>query len=298
MVTPDASLAFYRRQQRLSVLTVAAARRSWDRLGRGSWDAIVPQLALLVTAAQLNSARAGAAYAADVLDELNLDADPVARVIPGTLAGIASDGRDLAVLMSLPLRTTRYLINNGRTDSDALAVGRNSLDRIVQTQVADAGRSAVSVATAVRPKITVYTRMLNPPSCSRCAILAGRVYRWSAGFDRHPRCDCQMIPSTEDVAGDLRTDPLAAIKANQVTGISASDRRAIVEDGADLNQVLGARRGMSVAQVGKQKFKVTNAGRGGRGRKATRLRPESIYQLANGNRAESLRLLKLNGYIT
>src|SRR5690606_23965723 len=33
-----------------------------------------------------------------------------------------------------------------------------------------------------------YVRMLTPPSCSRCTVLAGRWYRKNAGFARHPGC--------------------------------------------------------------------------------------------------------------
>jgi hypothetical protein len=33
-----------------------------------------------------------------------------------------------------------------------------------------------------------WIRVLDPPSCGRCAILAGRFYKWSDGFLRHPNC--------------------------------------------------------------------------------------------------------------
>src|SRR5690606_41067797 len=82
------------------------------------------------------------------------------------------------------------------------------LERIAATQVADAGRVATGLGVVARPGIG-YVRMLQPPSCSRCAILAGRIYRRNAGFLRHPLCDCIHIPTTEAAGRDLTTDPRA-----------------------------------------------------------------------------------------
>lgn len=65
---------------------------------------------------------------------------------------------------------------------------------IVSSLVNDAGRSAMGAWVASRRTETGYIRTLTPPSCSRCAILAGRWYRWSDGFQRHPGCDCEMVP--------------------------------------------------------------------------------------------------------
>lgn len=119
------------------------------------------------------------------------------------------------------------------------------------------------------------------------------------------------IPAAEDVAGDLRTDPMAAIRSGQVTGLSRADTRAILEDGADPYQVINARRGMYTA--GGRKFTtegVTSRGlagqrlgdlakRGGRYRSSgiARPRPEQIFKDSNGNREEALRLLRRFGYL-
>ena len=56
-------------------------------------------------------------------------------------------------------------------------------DRIVSSLASDtAGRSAMGAFTASRNEEIGHIRTLIPPSCSRCAILAGRFYRWSDGF--------------------------------------------------------------------------------------------------------------------
>ena len=110
--------------------------------------------------------------------------------------------------------------------------------RLVATLVQDAGRASEQAATAVRPR-TGYVRYLSPPSCSRCAILAGRVYRYSSSFQRHPRCDCTMIPTTLS-SPDFVHDPESLLRQGLVTGLSKADRQAVA-DGADLNQVVNVR---------------------------------------------------------
>src|SRR5690606_31251703 len=89
-----------------------------------------------------------------------------------------------------------------------------------------------------RPRVQ-HVRHLNLPSCSRCAVLAGRVYRFSDGFQRHPGCDCVMIPTTV-AAPDLTYDPAQLARDGRVTGLSKSDLRALGE-GADFNQVVNVR---------------------------------------------------------
>lgn len=302
---PQAAAEHYDRQQRLSLLTVAGARRLWARLGQGdfdvAWLVLGPQLFALLSAAQLTAARESAAYVATVLDELGIAAEPVAALAPASLAGVASSGSPLADVLYQPVIQTRTALGDGADMKSALQSGRNLLDGIMQTQVADAGRDAESVAITARPTVTGYVRMLSLPSCDRCAVLAGRHYRWSSGFLRHPRCDCRHIPATEDVAGDLTTDPRKAIESGQVTGLSKADHHAIVEDGADPGRVINAKgntkSGLSTAQVGGRKVKTTTVGYRGKPRRQVRLRPESIYRIAGDDRAEALRLLKVHGYL-
>ncbi len=94
--------------------------------------------------------------------------------------------------------------------------------------------------------------MLNPPSCSRCIILAGRWYRWNEGFRRHPRCDCQHIPASESVAGDMRVDPYETFRSmtleEQERTFGRSQARAI-RDGADIYRVVNInQRGLATAK--------------------------------------------------
>ena len=88
-----------------------------------------------------------------------------------------------------------------------------------------------------------------------------------------------------------------------------------IRDGADINQVVNARRGMSTAQIAGRDVLVTSEGttsrgfagallgdlekRGGRYRSSGRPRimPDSIYAAADGDRDAAIRGLKANGFI-
>lgn len=291
MSLPDAAVAHDQQMRRITASTLLTARRLWGRLGAGDWDeawrTLGPQMLALLVASQVAAGRESDGYVAAAVAELGLPDTQDGQVSARGLAGVASDGRPLASLLYEPVIAARAAgAAGGLTTADALAFGRASLDRIVTTQVADAARAAESVATVSRPAITGYVRMVSAPCCSRCAILAGRHYRWNEGFQRHPKCDCRHIPASEDVAGDLTTDPRKLIESGQVGryvtdpktgeerfvhGLSKDDRKAIVEDGADPAQVINAHRGMSTAQVFGRNVKITSEGTTARGLAGQRL---------------------------
>src|SRR5574337_646479 len=196
-VLPEAASSHYRAQQRLTVATLARTRREWATMGEdfdASWRTVGPRLSLLVASAQTGAARDGAAYIPEALAEQGHAIDPVGSVIPEALAGIAADGRPLDSLLYGAVVKAR------EADADSLAqrlaVGGQWLDMAVQTTIADTARQAASVSIAARPK-TGWIRMVNPPCCQRCAVLAGKLFKWNQGFQRHPRCDCRHIPHAE-----------------------------------------------------------------------------------------------------
>lgn len=155
-------------------------------------------------------------------------------------------------------------------------------ERIVESFVQDAGRAAESVTIAARPRVA-WVRHLTLPSCSRCAVLAGRVYRYSEGFQRHPGCDCVMVPTT--IGSDLAYDLDDLVQSGQVTGLSKADRKAI-RDGADLGRVVNVRRSQAgLSESGRVLYR--------RGR----LTPEAIYRQTGDDREAALALLKANGYL-
>jgi hypothetical protein len=154
-----------------------------------------------------------------------------------------------------------------------------------------------------------YVRMVSGSACSRCIILAGRFYRWSSGFERHPRCQCTNIPAVENRAGDLRTDPHAFFdhltREQQDRRFGVADAQAIRE-GADINQVVNARRGLYQTKVFGRDVQATTEGMGRRGlagqrlagsTKGLRLTVRQIYADAGDDRDLAISLLKRYGYL-
>jgi hypothetical protein len=288
-----------RAQARLAALAAQQAAKAWEQvqLGRLSdWDASA--LFDTVSALQLAGARSADAYVTDVLVEQGINPQGYAAVDSRAFVGVAGDGRSLLSLLQLPSILAKQAIGAGTPADSAWREARTSLQSMSVTAVQDAGRESVNVATAARRQVHGFTRMLSPPSCARCTVLAGRWYRYNASFARHPHCNCIGIPTNEDIAGDLRTDPRAAVLAGQVTNLSVADTQAI-RDGAGVSQVINAQRGMYTADAYGQQVEATRertARQSGYG-KAPRLRPEAIYRLAGDNREEALRLLRQFGYL-
>lgn len=330
-------------RERLSVRTQLVMGQLWRRLDpqnlTRSWDAGVGrEMALTLATAQLRAASTSTEYITSALALQGVDAaSDAGELVPGTLAGVASDGRPLASLLYQAVADTADDLAGGVPARQALTQGLSRLERMADTQVIDAARVGDSVVINSRPKVDWYVRMLSPPSCSRCAILAGRVYRSERAFPRHPRCDCIHVP-----VGDRRTGNRLTVSPREYfDGLSVAEQDRLftkpgaqaIRDGADIYAVVNARRGMSVAGSfttrrpgpeleGRNDLVVTHRGRvtsglttsegmtrrgfagrrtgplGGAGRGVrARLMPEGIYQLAS-DRAEILRLLRQYGYLS
>jgi hypothetical protein len=294
-MVPDAAAAFYREQQQIGALTAATVKRLWARMGTDfdpSWAKIRPSMLQVVAAGQLAAATRAVPYVPAVLDETGQDGgDPVGDLNPAAFTGTASDGWDLGTLLDQAPITAKTAVAGGAETAAALAQAGRFLTMATLTQIADTRREVVAADIGRRPKVTGYVRMLNPPSCSRCAILAGKWYRWNEGFLRHPRCDCVHIPSTEDRAGDFRTDPYAYFRslteAGQEQVFGRSEARAI-RDGGDIFRVVNVQQRGLAAPTSRQ------ARRYGA---PTRLTVDDIYRTA-GTRANALTMLQQHGYIT
>lgn len=312
---PDASVEHYRAQQLLARQIVARARRLWVRIDPSrlaeSWSGELATLAFVqVSVGQMAAAAQADGYLDAVLAEQAIAVDRTATVSAIGFAGRASDGRSLESLLLEPIIAAKGAIAAGNTTASALTTGEASLVRIVSTQVQDAGRTSVAVATVARPAVTRYTRMLNPPSCSRCAILAGRVYRFDAGFQRHPLCDCRHIPTTEDLAGDLRTDPRAYFDslspAAQAKYFGEADAQAI-RSGADMSRVVKTRmrgaglhqaNGVTAAPEGRSALDQANRLMSSVLQiQQRRPMPETIIAAADGDRVVMVEQLRRFGYL-
>jgi hypothetical protein len=271
------------------------ARELWRDIDPGridaTWARLLPELLVALAGAQRAAAQAADGYLDTILEQQDVGTASAGRLRLAALSGTAADGRPLDALLWQPTIAAKVAIGSGATPARALATGYANLDMIVRTEVADAGRIADQIALTARRQATGYVRMLVGKSCSRCAVLAGRRYEWNTGFDRHPRCDCIHIPAREDSADDLRTDPkkyFASLTEAEQDRLFTKAGAEAIREGADIGRVVNARRGMYVAG-GRQL--TTEASR------RIRLMPEQIFREARGDRDETLRLLRLHGYL-
>jgi hypothetical protein len=281
---------------RLQTLAVAAATRLRERWAlldaanlSGSWAELLPGALQVMAAAQALAVLQAQQYVVAATGE---DGPALQS---GAWAGVAADGRDLATLLALPVITTKQGLAAGLPLDRALGRGLAQLDLIGRTEVADAGRTATGVGIAARPRTYGSVRVVNPPACARCIVLAGRVYRWSEGFQRHPACDCSMSPISSP-EGRNQPEPRelfgSMTRAQQDAAAGSRSDAQAIRDGADIGRVVNAQRGMYEAGGRKFAAEGVKLRQGG-----VRLRPEQIYREARGDRAEAIRLLRRFGYI-
>lgn len=307
MPPPQASEELAASLQRLQLLLIAAARRAWSLLTPGaldaSWGRVAPSLVRVTGAAQLAAATAATAYVPAVLGETGQPDRPEALIRPRAFAGVAYDGRPLDTMLAGGVRYAKAGIKSGASVDEALVGGREWLEQALQTAVADAARDATAASIAVR-QTTGWVRMVSPPCCPRCAVLAGVWYRWNKPLPRHPGCDCQFIPAAEDVAGDFTTDPTELYRRGLIRDLSA-DQRKRLDGGADLTRVLNESRDhwrerMAVerkrtrAELKRQRLA---AQQWGDGNGVTQLPPGGIqdFMAHLTSRVDALNALKRNG---
>lgn len=165
------------------------------------------------------------------------------RIIGATLAGssdvLAEQGLSTAQVAAVD--TQSLLTGAAAVDMLARAETDAAFDRLVSALLSDAARTAMTVDIATRPAVTGMVRAVTTPCCGRCAVLAGRVYRWNAGFDRHPRCDCIPVGTSAALGKELAVNPDAMFRSGQIRGLSRGDVEAL-NNGADLGQVVNVRR--------------------------------------------------------
>lgn len=329
--TRQIALRHYRRQQRITRLTANQVQELWRLIDvsdlSGSWHAgLGLRMMRAVASGQLASAKLADDYVDEVVDAEGADPERAGSVRPAAFAGLAADGRPLDSLMYLSVITTKQGIGGGMSTEDAMMRGLRRALMLSGSEVAQAGRGAVGASMAGKRTIQGYVRVVNPPACSRCIILAGKEYGWNKGFQRHPRCDCVHLPTTLVARNQHRgyIDPNDYFgrlsRAEQDRIFTAAGARAIRE-GADIAQVVNARRGMYTADAYGQRVAATYEGATRRGAfyrqerrraidrgqvpasgrgfqlRTPRLMPEEIFRLAD-SRDEAIAMLRRFGYLT
>lgn len=274
------------------------ATRSWKRVDAdriaASWLEQLPELTEAVSGFQYKAAVSASEYGALALAEQGVYGPPSAFVDPKAFAGVSPDGRSLESLLNQPSIRARSLIGKGLSVEDAIVAGQLYLGTIVRTLIADTARQAASVDLAVR-KGYGYTRVIVGETCKDCVILAGKFYKWNAGFLRHPNDDCIHVPTTMPLSEKAITDPyehfrsMSEAEQNKFWG---EDDAQAIRDGADIYQVYNARRGASRDGM----TTLYSTLKRGLMPNQVRLTPDAIYKQAT-SRAEALRLLEANKYI-
>jgi hypothetical protein len=217
-------------------------------------------------------------------------------------------GGPLEDALYVPAIRAKEAIGRGVGVSESLEVGKQALYGVLTSALADTGRQVGGVTVAARPNVG-YTRMLNPPSCERCVVLAGRFYRWNTGFLRHPRCDCVHVPTGVKSTAAARAEGLVDDPYEYFNSLSEAEQDKVfgkayaqaVRDGSDIFQVVNSKRGRLKHGLFTTEG-TTRRGYAGaklkRGQK--RLTPEGIYRLAgreNLTREQTLSLLEQHGYL-
>jgi hypothetical protein len=332
--------AYGRSQQRAVIQTTVTMERLWKRLAAAdlsaSWlQGLGAAMVRAVSAGQLVAASTGQPYIEAMvrMDGLSSDyLEQAARVDARSFSGVAADGRTLDSLLYLPVVRTKTLIGGGLTVQEAMLAGQAQLLRMAASEVADAGRGAAGVAMVANRSVTGYVRTVRSGACARCAILAGRWYRWNADFQRHKRCQCYGTPATEARPG-RRTNPMSFFnglsRAEQDRRFTIGGAEAI-RNGADIYKVVNASRGVQTLDAYGQKVVATLEGTTRRGEffqqmrreaeqrtgqrfartgadveqglprfhlKTPRLTPSEILRLSE-DRDELIRMLKRFGYLS
>lgn len=316
--------ARYTQVQGITGSVVSAVQALWadvtpDRILAAMAGETGKQILNAVITGQLSAAAGAQAFVTRSMMMQGAGGSPLGRLVPGSFAGIASDGRALASMLYLPAVTTAHALQLGLGPEAAAARGLNQLAYLVATQVADSARVATSVAMTAEPRCRAYVRVVKLPACSRCIVLAGKQYSYSTGFQRHPKCNCGMEPMSdaewrasagpEDLFRQMTPDERA-------TRFGKAGAEAIA-NGADIGQVVNARRGMATTTTGKKVTREGTAKRGIGGKalnvgyskanaqgsrysrtREARLMPEQIIKNAAGDRDLQVALLRKHGYIT
>lgn len=306
------------------------------RRGRKSpvaWRDAVASIGKVLLRLQVRAAVLADPYLNDVLDAQGANPDGNAKVVAQAFADLTDGGGSWLQALVFAPNSVRPAPGQFEdwTRFDFVA------SSIVKTGITDTSRSSAQAAMIARPAVTGYVRMLRPPSCARCALLAGRHYRSSVAFRRHKRCDCIHVPTTED-SDDWTTNPVKYFRSlsteEQDRIFTKAGARAIRDSGVKqltINQVVNAREGITTVNAfGRDVLATTTGttkralfggyeiredgtlrkradselqklpGRRYRTAKAPRLLPDQIYLLAEEfgwGRDEVLRQLRRFAYV-
>lgn len=198
---------------------------------------------------QRETAIDASSYTADVLSETGDYVAPEAFVNIDAFTGWAPYGNTLTDAVGGVVSRTSRLIGEGMAVGQAVEKARQYLRFVASETVRSTARDVEHLDILTRPNIG-YVRMLNPPSCMFCVMLAGRRYAWNTGFERHPNCDCIHVPCNQkQLAGavmeGLVLDPyeyFASLDEKAQNRLFGTGNAEAIRAGADMYQVVNAYR--------------------------------------------------------
>lgn len=263
---------------------------AWDSMTDdldASWTRVEPEVLAVMDRAQRRVVAGATRYVPEVLAETNpaaLRRAPDYRFAAESIIGTAGDGLGTDTLAYEAVIHTKTAIKAGAPVELALTSGGKWLATAAGTMLSDTGRTVQKVGTNAH-RVAGWVRMLNPPSCGRCVILAGKWYRANADFDRHPGCDCSAVPSAESDGQDWTVNPAEYLDQLDEKGLAkalgSKANAQAYRDGADLNQLINAYRktgDVRPAQVFGRNVKITTEGTTTRGWAGRRLAQRGTTQ--------------------
>lgn len=289
---PNSSVTHYQESQAIRSSVMREVSSIWGGMSEDfdlSWQTVGPRVNQAITAAQTYSAVSAVEYAVAEGAEVGMSMDIVAPVNVAAFAGYTHDGGLVSDVSRGSVVQAKQAVARGVTVEQALAVGGAWLSRFAVNEVTEASSGALSTAVAASPTTTGFVRMLNPPSCPDCVILAGKWYRWNEGFQRHPGCDCRHVPARESM-DELRTNPydyFNSLSQSEQDKLFGADDAQAIRDGADIYRVRNTRnRGAS-------------SGKSWQARRydSPTVTIDDILRQSRGDRSEAIRLMEKHGFI-
>jgi len=223
--------AWYRVQSQLAQRAAGAVMTRWAKVDpesiRDSWRREIPGAVADTARVSLVAASGAQLYVTRTVEDFGEVSEPAGVLRPERFVDPAA----LSALLMIPQVRALQWIEAGRTPAEALRAGGRLAGAIAAQQTRDTARDATGVAIVAEAKVKGWLRRLQRPSCGRCEVLAGRVYKWSDGFLRHPGCDCVHVPWVEgqdlpesNYGGREYFDRLSTEEQNRLFGRHVADR--------------------------------------------------------------------------
>lgn len=295
---------------------MVAARSEWAQIDPAGdwfaqWSQRIARLTAVVYAAQYGAAAQGGHAVATALAEAGHPEKPLGTIAPAAFAGWVSPSwtdEDGVLLAEYLLGSVAVARGASGSEVQMLAYGGKVLEGLVSFAVVDAAAHAHDVQVVATEN--TYSVFSEPGTyCQRCAVLVGKHYRPGTHVKRHPGCNGTMEAHSERAPYEL--EPATADRVKDLT----KGQRAAIDEGADLNQVINAKRkgavsGIYTSEGTTRRGYAHSAIRARHGAFAEakkvnarytsttvgRLSPEAIYAIAK-DRTDMVRLLRIYGYI-